>query len=217
MCRRPEVVHQTVSLHMHASHVRSVVVVVGGGLTGVACARTSNNVWSQTKTQKNSSMPPIERCRCHESERRRKRMEKGERKKISENICSTRWATCFAEICASKDVTPKTAKQQKEHANKKKRKKWPNENKLLFTCIFVSACGSRDFRAATLSLTHNTQYRVQYNFRYAYWPLDTRKASGTATPAAPTIKSIDVIASQCFEISHSEGVSRCSVPFDPFV
>lgn len=36
-----------------------------------------------------------------------------------------------------------------------------------------------------------------------YWPLETRKAKGTASPAAPSIKSIDAIASQCLVKSHS--------------
>lgn len=39
-------------------------------------------------------------------------------------------------------------------------------------------------------------------------PLDTRKASGTATPTAPIIKIIEKIAAQCFEISHSIQISE---------
>lgn len=49
-------------------------------------------------------------------------------------------------------------------------------------------------------------YPISFFFVYwlqKYWPLETRKASGTASPAAPSIKSIDAIASQCFVKSHS--------------
>lgn len=36
-----------------------------------------------------------------------------------------------------------------------------------------------------------------------YWPLETRNAKGTATPAAPSMSNIADMAIQCLEKSHS--------------
>lgn len=65
-------------------------------------------------------------------------------------------------------------------------------------------------------LTSNANANVDENSELPHRPFEhspsaTRKASGTATPTAPTINSMDVTASQCLVGFHPVGETKLCV------
>lgn len=106
-------------------------------------------------------------------------------------------------------------------AKRKKRKltqSRPTDCEQTFECCTVNHCGHQSmghFPAVckphadvpqTVLLHTSKWWRSNRKCRFFnefHLPLVTRNANGTATPAAPAIKSIDVMANQCFDGSHS--------------